>query len=100
MKTMFALLLIAGIVMAAQCGPAFAGEAGMRASAAGQDWWQTRFGRHLSARPFADVPWLDQVSRGSRQDRPLLPRIDTLDRFRLPFGDLPTQVTASGQLHT
>lgn len=101
MKTMFALLLIAGIVLAAQCGPAFAGENGMRTGAAGQDWWQENFGRFLSARSFEGVPWLKHLPGTEAQDRgPALPRFDMLEPFRLHVPDTQVQMTASGQFRT
>jgi hypothetical protein len=101
MKTMFALLLIAGIVIAAQRGPAFAGESRMRTDSPGQDWWQQNFGRYLSARSMAEIPWLDHLA-GARAGRegPRLPKLDTLDPFKLHFADTPVETTASGAFHT
>lgn len=101
MKTMLALLLIAGIVLAAHADAAFGNESAMRANAGQQDWWQKNFGQVLAARSFTDVPWLGHLTGvKARGDTPLWPQLDTLKPFGLHFAGTPTQGTASGQFQT
>jgi hypothetical protein len=100
MKTMFALLLIAGIALAAHAGPALAGGTADRAGAGPQDWWQQNFGRHLPAGSFVDVPWLDHVGatagNAGRNGRPFWPRLDMLEPLRLQTARSPAETTGSG----
>jgi hypothetical protein len=94
MKTMFALLLIAGIVLAAQVNGAFASENAERAGA--RDWWQRNFGHYLAAHSFADVPWLDHLMGAPKRGGSHQLQLGMPDALRLHPSDTQRQTTASG----
>ena len=82
-KTMFALLLIAGIILAASFDPVAASANGTREHPQPPDWWQKDFGQAPAAHSFADVSSIDHIgSPKVPNEDALLPRLDTLDPLR------------------
>jgi hypothetical protein len=86
---------MAGIAIAAHAGAAHANENGTKPNK-GFDWWQTSLGQYLSANPFAEVPWLENVMRKSAKNDGTVPlQFQTVEPFRLNFADAPRETTAS-----
>lgn len=81
-KTMFALLLIAGIIAAAHLSEAYGGDAMRRSDP--REAQRSAPMQLPSARSFDQVPWLDHgVLWKDRSELPIGPRLDTLEPLRL-----------------